>query len=284
MKVSEKGPSNILSGGPNKKVSLIGLLIVIVIVIAGAAVIFKVTSCTEKAAEAPAKSIENAGKVIDIFASKLVAIAEAFKTGKVDIIYTSHVTKVYPTLRLQVAEAKSRERFKRKDSKAYFWNSIPTPDVEVEINIPVTYTYYVELGGWHYSLTSDKKDIIVCVPRLKSNEPAPDISAMETTVRGSIFRFDEKDIEEKLKAGITEELKKTAQDNIENLSIHELARVKAEEMAEGFLRSWIEKDYDINFDDFNFKIVIIFNDESSVQTKSQGFCPKKNGIPLTTKH
>jgi hypothetical protein len=210
------------SGGPGLLAfGVMGLAIVMVL--SGLVVALRTCSAVEDLSGRPAETIE---AVRDL--------AGAFKTGTIRTEFLSYATELRSTSRLQVAEVEQIEVVSRKDSKAYFWDLLKLPDVEVEVQVPVTYTYYVDLREeWQFVL--EGRTVKVIVPELRHNPPAPDISGMEVKETRSILRFDEDDVKDQVMEGLTNELDARAQKNIASLNIHATAR----ESIEAFVSAWL---------------------------------------------
>lgn len=200
------------------------------VIIVGSVLTFKTFSCAQEVADKPLEVLDSARK-----------LAESFKTGTIKTKFFSYATKVKGSSKMQVVEVKQIEVFSRKDSKAYFWDLVKLPEVEVDIRIPVTYTYYVDLNEeWNFVL--EGQTVKVYVPDLKYNTPAPDISKMEIREKRSVFRLVEDDMKKQVMEGITKELEKRAGKNMDNLNIRATARESIKEFVEtwfaGILKSY----------------------------------------------
>lgn len=200
---------------------LMGLAIVLVL--SGVVVALRTCSTVEDLSGRPAETIEAAKD-----------LARAFKTGTIRTEFLSYATELRSTSRLQVAEVEQVEVIARKDSRAYFWDLLKLPDVEVEVQVPVTYTYYVDLKEeWQFML--EGRTVKVIVPELRHNPPAPDISGMKVKEQRSLLRFVEDDMKQQVMEGLTQELNVRAEKNIGNLNIHATAR----ESIEAFVEAWL---------------------------------------------
>ena len=210
------------SGGPGLLAfGVMGLAIVMVL--SALVVALRTCSAVEDISNRPAETLE---AVRDL--------AGAFKTGTIRTEFLSYATELRPTSRLQVAEVEQVEVVARKDSRAYFWDLLKLPDVDVEVRVPVTYTYYVDLKEeWQFML--EGQTVRVVVPELRHNPPAPDISGMEVKETRSLLRFDEDDVKQQVMQGLTDELDGRAQKNIMNLNIH----ATAGESIEAFVSAWL---------------------------------------------
>jgi hypothetical protein len=197
-----------------------GLLAAALVV--GAILALRAFSCAEKVARQPVEALDKAEEV-----------ARAFKTGTIKTQFISYATRVQGTARLQVVEVGQMEVFRKKDSTALFWNLLPLPDVEVEISLPVMYTYYVDLDQeWRFEL--EGRTVKVHVPELKHNKPAPDISKMEIKEKRSLVRFVEDDLKRQILESMTAELDKRAEKNVADLNL----RATAGENIAKFVQAW----------------------------------------------
>jgi hypothetical protein len=120
--------------------------------------------------------------------SELREVASAFRTGSVTTTFRGDALKLSGTTRLQFAEVRVVETFERRDAEALLWGALALPEVVVQAQAPVEYTYYVDLEKeWRFRL--EGKDVWVVAPAVEWNRPAVDVSALRYEVReGSIFR------------------------------------------------------------------------------------------------
>lgn len=129
-------------------------------------------------------------------------VAAAFRTGTVTTSFRGYATEVQGTTRLQFAELRETEVFERRDEAAVLWGTLRLPDVVVEAQAPVEYTYFVDLEKeWRFRLVG--RDVFVQAPPIEWNKPAVDVSALRYEVRaGSVFR-DERLVQERLRDQLT---------------------------------------------------------------------------------
>jgi hypothetical protein len=163
----------------------------------------------------------------------LARIAAAFRTGSVTLEFRDYVTRVSGMNRLQVAALQSVDTFTRTDSTAIFWDTVGLPDVEVQIQAPVEYTFYLDLDEpWDFSWDERTQSIVVAAPRIRAGTPAVDISGMTTTVvRGSFIR-DEAKATAKLREVMPELARRQAAAKIP--IIREIARTQVRRFVEGW--------------------------------------------------
>ncbi len=187
-------------------------------------------------------------------------IAEGFSSGKVTEEFRDYVTKIQGVNHLQVAKLSSLDTFSRTDSQKILWDRIGLPDVKVEIQAPVEYTFYLDLkDSWEFQWHDDEQAILILAPAIQSNTPAIDVSNMVIlTEKGSILR-DEDEVHEKLKQELTELSKQMAVEKIP--LIREIARNETRQ----FIENWFIK---VRFSDAAIKPhvqMVKFADEYSLQ-------------------
>lgn len=182
-----------------------------------------------------------APKTMDKTGEMLTKIASAFKTGTVTIEFHDYVTKVSGVNYLQIANLKSVDTFTRTDSTAIFWNLIGLPDVTVEIQAPVEYTFYLDLNDkWDFIWNPELQSIFIVAPSIKCNTPAVDIANLKMMVKdGSIFR-DANIAMEKLKKEMPGLARTVASEKIP--LIRELARRETRIFAENWIVKIMFKD------------------------------------------
>jgi hypothetical protein len=192
----------------------------------------------------------------------LTKIAEAFHTGTVTTTFISYATEASGSNYLQFATLKQMEIFERKESGTAIWGQLALPDVVVQAQAPVEYTYYLDLNG-KWDMRLENHTVLVMVPEIQFNTPAIDASAIRYEVReGSIFR-DEEEVLEKLRDGLMEMSRRRARDNI--ALIRELGRRKTEE----FVQNWLAHTFP---DGHAYHVEVRFTDEQisldSLETKT----------------
>lgn len=154
---------------------------------------------------------------------KAVEIVQAFKKGTIVTIWKDYVTQVSGSNYLQVAKLNSVETFTRTDSTSAMWDMIDLPDVIVQLETPVEFTFYLNLNDqWQFKWDDADQGITIIAPKIQYNQPAVDISKMSfTTIKGSVLR-NEKKVQDQFMQDITTVLSTRAGEKI-NL-IREIAR------------------------------------------------------------
>jgi hypothetical protein len=201
----------------------------------------------ERLREAPADVLREGREVI----GDLRRVAEAFNTGTVVTSFVSYATEVSGSSYFQFATLRQIEVFERKDSRATLWGQFQLPDVVVQAQAPVTYTYYLDLEqDWQMRLEGGV--IHVLAPEIGHNTPALDASALTWEVRsGSVFR-DEGEALERLKEGLTAMADRRAQENV--TLVRELGRRKTA----AFVEQWLARDFS---DAETHRVEVVFADE-----------------------
>ncbi len=153
----------------------------------------------------------------------LKQIGKAFLSGSVKTEFSSSVTTVRGTNRLQIAELEETETFSKTSSYA-LWDLIGLPDVVVEIQAPAKFTFFVDLDGeWEFTWDESDQTVTIVAPDIEWNTPSIDVSRMRVTrEQGSLMRLDEDDVREKLRKEITSIAEEKARQKVP--IIRELAR------------------------------------------------------------
>jgi hypothetical protein len=211
---------------------------IVAIIVAGVAAIVIGIYAVHRVTQIPVETVDKAGEA-------LTRIASAFRTGTVTIEFHDYVTKVSGVNYLQIANLKSVDTFTRTDSTAIFWDLIGLPDITVEIQTPVEYTFYLDLNDkWEFTWDQQRQSIFVIAPPIKCNTPAVDIANLKIMVKdGSIFRDKDAAIE-RLKKEMPGLARTIASEKIP------LIREVARRETRTFIENWVVK---IMFKDFEFK-------------------------------
>ncbi len=178
-------------------------------------------------------------------AEAIQEIAKGFISGEVKTEFVDYVTRVRGVNQLQIAQLNSVDTFHKTDSKSVLWESIGLPDVKVEIEAPVEYTFYLDLKKqWDFAWQDDEQGIIVIAPQIEYNTPAIDVSQMKVRItEGSVWR-DEEDVRAKLTQELTTLSKRMASEKIS--LIREIARNETRQ----FIINWFIK---VRFKDSDIK-------------------------------
>jgi len=196
----------------------------------------------------PAEMAESGRKAI----SELREVAAAFRTGSVTTSFRGDATSVAGTTRFQFAELRQDEVFERRDAAAVLWGALVLPDVVVEARVPVMYTYFLDLDKeWRFRL--EEGVVVVRVPPMEWNRPAPDVSALRFTVReGSMLR-DEQLVLDRLRGELTPLLDGRARAHVP------LVREAGRRKVEAFVETWLVQRF---ADGKEYKARVVFADET----------------------
>ncbi len=173
-------------------------------------------------------SLDQAGKTA-------AAIARAYREGTLTTRLTNYATEVEGVQRLQVATLETTEVVSQRDAASVLWGQLQLPDVVVRAEVPVTYTYYLDLND-PWTLTWDEQTGVLTVeaPELRWNPPAVDISAMQLDAGGDNPLRDEAAAIERVRSRMTEWLDAQA-------SAHrDLVAATAREQTEEWVRTWLQ--------------------------------------------
>ena len=208
----------------------VATMVTVLILVAGAVYIFK--SCRD----IPGEAIDKAGQLVDKTAKRLAEVAAAFNQGTVTTTFTSYATAISGSQYLQFATLSQEERFRRTDEASTGFGYIPLPDVIVEAEAPVTYTYYLDLNDkWDFTLKD--RIITVIAPPIKFNKPAVDASRITYEVKKDSMIRDTRRAVEGLKSSITSLAYQKAAANIG------LVRETGRRQTEMFVRNWLAQSF-----------------------------------------
>jgi hypothetical protein len=231
----------------------------IAILVAGGLYVFK--SCRDL----PAETLEKGGKFAKAVGKELAEVAAAFNKGTITTTFTSYATEMSGHQYLQVAELKQQERFTRTDEATTGFGYIPLPEVIVEADAPVTYTYYLDFNDpWDFTLKDGQ--IIVTAPDIKPNKPALDVSKMTYEVKKNSMIRDTRQATDALKGSITSMAHQKARTNIE------LVRETSRKQTELFVQNWLSKSF---ADGHKYPVTVQFRSE--VKTNAPVLQLRKEG-------
>ncbi len=188
----------------------------------------------------PEKLMNTTGAVLEKSVDEMTKIASAFKTGTILTEFKSYATEVNTSNYLQVAQLKTRETFSKTDTQNIMWDMVKLPDVTVEMEAPVVYTFYVDLNDeWSFSLNNRNNEniksveITVHAPEIKCNIPSINPSRLICRKPNeSIFRNEEK-VKEQLQREMMFICRTRAKKKIN------LIRAIAREEVKRFIRNWL---------------------------------------------
>jgi hypothetical protein len=205
-------------------------MVSIFLLVAAGVYVFK--SCRDL----PGETIDKAGKAADTIGKRLADVATAFTQGTITTTFTSYATSVSGNQFLQFATLSQEERFRRTDQASTGFGYIPLPDVIVEANAPVTYTYYLDLKDkWEFELKDGT--ITVIAPDIKFNKPAVDASRITYEVKQDSLIRDTRQAMDALKQSITWMATRKAKENTG------LVRETGRKQTEAFVHNWLARSF-----------------------------------------
>lgn len=199
----------------------------IVLVFAGSGLyVFK--SCRDLPGDAASKSaqiITNVGRV-------LVDVAAAFNQRTISTSFASYASTLSANQFLQFATLRQIEVFTQTDQATTGFGYLPLPEVIVEAQAPVEYTYYLDLKAkWDFVLTNNV--VYVLAPPIRFNKPSLDASEITFEIKkGSVLR-DEEQARDNLKKSLTSLAHLRAREHVQ--LIRETGRRQVTEFAETWL-------------------------------------------------
>jgi hypothetical protein len=213
------------------------------ILVGGALYVFK--SCRDLPGELAGKT----SQVIDQAGHALANVAAAFKRGTVTTSFVSFATSVSNQQGLQFATLKQMERFTRSEMPSTAFGYLPLPEVVVEANAPVEYTYYLDLNAdWRFVL--EQNTLYVFTPPIRFNKPAVDVSALKFEVRkGALKRAEVRD---NLQQSISSLVVLRARDSLP------LVREIGRKQTQDFVERWLARSFT---DGKNYAVKVIFPGE-----------------------
>ena len=219
-----------------------GIIVVVAILVGGGLWVF------ESLRRLPADAVAGSRKLT----RELVAVAEAFRQGRIEIAFTSYATSVTGSSYLQFATLRQTEVYTRQDEASLLWGALELPEVVVSATAPVEYTYYLDLDdSWDFRL--DDGTLQVTAPPIRFNRPAVDASEIRYEVRASSLLRDEDAALELLKQGLTVMSERRAREHV--VLVREVGRTKVREFVERWLAG--------NFGDAErYRVVVRFADEA----------------------
>jgi hypothetical protein len=199
----------------------------------------------------PGEVLDKTSKVVSQVGKSLAEVAAAFNQGSITTTFTSYATSVNGSEFLQFATVSQEERFQRTDEASTAFGYIPLPEVIVEANAPVTYTYYLDLKDrWEFRLKDGT--ITVIAPNIRFNKPAVDASRITYEVKKDSIMRDTRQSLEDLKGSITWMVNQKARQNIG------LVRETGRKETQVFVENWLAKSF---ADGKKYPVVVRFRNE-----------------------
>jgi hypothetical protein len=199
----------------------------------------------------PGEMLDKTSRVVNQVGKALAEVASAFNQGTITTTFTSYATSVSGSQYLQFATLSQEERFRRTDQASTAFGYIPLPDVIVEADAPVTYTYYLDLNDkWEFTLKDGA--ITVVAPNIKFNKPSVDASRITYEVKKDSMIRDTHQALEDLKSSITWMVNQKARQNIG------LVRETGRKQTEAFVETWLAGSF---ADGKKYPVIVRFRNE-----------------------
>jgi hypothetical protein len=182
----------------------------------------------------PGESVERATQLVRQVGEEARQVAAAFRQGSISTTFTSYATELNGSQHLQFATLNQQELFTRTDDASVAFGYIPLPEVVVEAQAPVTYTYYLDLNAaWDFRLEDGV--IYVEAPEIRFNKPAVDVSRMTYETKKKSLLRDTDEAMENLKRSITWMSYQKARSNIG------LVQETGRKQTEMFVENWLSR-------------------------------------------
>ncbi len=241
----ESKPTGLPRGAGHAWAWPVAFMVTVLILVVGVVYVFK--SCRDL----PGETLDKTGKLVDKIGNKLTEVAAAFNQGTITTTFTSYATSVSGSQFLQFATLTQQERFTRTDEATTAFGYLPLPDIIVEANAPVTYTYFLDLNDkWDFGLQDGV--ITVIAPNIKFNKPSVDASGITYEVKKDSLIRDTHQAMDALKQSVTSLASQKAQMNIE------LVRETGRKQTETFVQNWLEHSFS---DGKKYPVVVKFRNE-----------------------
>jgi len=237
------------------------LALVLVLIALGAA-----AWAWQRATALPGTALDKGAELVREAAHQMTSVAQAFRTRTVREEFLSSAVKLAGTSRLQVATLDERETFRRTESDSAMWGLIHLPDIVVQADVPVEYTYYLDFTApWEFK--QEDKTVTVFAPPLTPNAPAPDISQLTFyTLEGHVWQ-DDKAVRERLQANLSAALRGRAQEH--TALVREIGRRQLEQ----FVGKWMADSFS---DGRDFHVKVFFPDEKPAPAADTAPAPEAN--------
>ena len=213
----------------------------------------------------PSAGLSQGLTVVKTLGHEAATVVSAFHQQNIRQQFLSSAVTLEGTTRLQVATLKEDETFRRKEQDSIAWGWISLPQVVVQADVPVEYSYYLDFNGpWEFTRENDL--VIVHAPQIRPNAPAPDISKLTFyTLEGHVWQ-DDKAVRERLQGSMSSALRDRALEHVT------LVREIARRQTERFVEKWLTDSFS---DGHAFKVKVLFPEEvpappANVETKHLG--------------
>jgi hypothetical protein len=227
-----------------------------VVTILGLGVLLAATAIwmVQKMTSLPAAGVDKGLEVVHELGKEAATVAGAFRQRTIRQDFVSSALSLGGTNRLQVATLQEAETFRRKEEDSVAWGWISLPQIVVQADVPVEYTYYVDFNGtWDFARKDDV--VVVHAPPIRPNTPAPDVSKLTFyTLEGHVWQ-DDKAVRERLQGSLSAALRERSAEHVT------LVREMARRQVENFVEKWMADSFS---DGHAFHVKVLFPDEAPV--------------------
>ncbi len=167
--------------------------------------------------------------------------------------YTEQTKKVQHLLLLKITRNET-DRKEYSFSHPWLMNGKPLSSAVMEVRAPVTYSYYADMKG-PWKIICEGETLTIVAPKIQVEEPATDLSRLETHIDSGKLIFNETaKLEELRKQFYTDMIKKaTSREYMD--SVREEARRSLADFANGWILADLTKKYPVKY------ISVRFDDE-----------------------
>ncbi len=144
----------------------------------------------------------------------------------------SFLTSLQGVQNLQLAELDQVEEFSETSRRKIFWEKLELPPVVVSVELPVRFTYFIDLKK-PWTVTEKDQEIVVIAPPLEFNRPATDISAIKIHYEKSSMFRNEASVKDRLMKRLSTYLGNRALEN--KALVRETARRELGQLIEKWL-------------------------------------------------
>jgi len=207
----------------------------------------------DKMTSLPGAAVDKSLTVVKELGQEAATVAGAFRQQTIRQEFVSSAVALGGTNRLQVATLQENETFRRKEQDSVAWGWISLPQVVVQADLPVEYTYYLDFNGtWEFARENDA--VLVHAPPIRPNTPAADVSKLTFyTLEGHVWQ-DDKAVRERLQGSLSAALRERAAEHVP------LVREMARRQAENFVEKWMADTFS---DGHAFHVKVVFPDETA---------------------
>ena len=205
----------------------------------------------------PGAALDKGTAFVKELGEQAATVARAFREKKVRQEFLSSAVTLTGTSRLQIATHQEHEIFQRKESDSVMWGLISLPEIVVQADVPVEYTYYLDFNGpWEFVQADGL--VTVFPPPIAANTPAPDISKLTFhTLDGHVWQ-DDKAVRDRLQSSLSTALRQRATEHIA------LVRETARRQLEEFVSKWLADSFS---DGHAIRVKVVFPDEHSARVE-----------------